>query len=391
VRTSQYLSASKIFCPPGFGHAEDPSIAELASVCEALERQSSVPFGKRPAIRESYGNLRERALDPRSLVLHSRDLSAGDPLLVPYDDDLVICWTEAYSLRGSHSILVPFQAVYYGRWTSASSEYFPSEPVFIYETSNGCAIGACIEEAIIHAILELVERDAFLLTWYAKRSPVRLRASTWGKADQILARMWDYGYDVNILDITAPEFGIPSVWLLAVGRDRRVPATVSTAAARLNFEDAIYAAALELASVIPAVERRFDVERARRLLRDPELVVSMGDHSQAYAAPEARGQLEFLLSGPVTSFVSQDRCAERRDLRAILVELVERFARCGLDVLVADTTTLEQERLGLTCVKVLIPGLLPMTFGHRRRRLEGAWRLAGALRGSVNPLPHPFP
>ena len=32
---------------------------------------------------------------------------------------------------------------------------------YVYETSNGCANGGSLEEAIFHGILEIVERDAF--------------------------------------------------------------------------------------------------------------------------------------------------------------------------------------------------------------------------------------
>ena len=48
----------------------------------------------------------------------------------------------------------------------------------MYETSNGCAIGGSLEEAIFHGILEIVERDAFLLTWYAKLPLPRLDLSS---------------------------------------------------------------------------------------------------------------------------------------------------------------------------------------------------------------------
>lgn len=56
-------------------------------------------------------------------------------------------------------ILVPESIAYYS---------LGHRDAYVYETSNGCAIGGSLEEAIFHGILEVVERDAFLLTWYAE-------------------------------------------------------------------------------------------------------------------------------------------------------------------------------------------------------------------------------
>ena len=41
----------------------------------------------------------------------------------------------------------------------------------------------------------------------------------------------------------------------------------------------------------------------------------------------------------------------------------------------------------MTSAKVIVPGTLPMTFGHRLRRTHGIPRLKELL----NPHPHPFP
>jgi ribosomal protein S12 methylthiotransferase accessory factor len=66
-----------------------------------------------------------------------------------------------------------------------------------------------------------------------------------------------------------------------------------------------------------------------------------------------------------------------------------------------NQTTPEHRTAGLACARVLIPGTLPITFGHQNRRLHGLPRLYHVPRrlGRVNrPLepddirqdPHPF-
>jgi ribosomal protein S12 methylthiotransferase accessory factor len=68
-------------------------------------------------------------------------------------------------------------------------------------------------------------------------------------------------------------------------------------------------------------------------------------------------------------------------------------------VIVVDQTTPEHQAGGFSCVKVIIPGTLPMTFGHDVRRVDGLPRLFDVPRRlgkrlraqDVNPDPHPFP
>jgi ribosomal protein S12 methylthiotransferase accessory factor len=90
------------------------------------------------------------------------------------------------------------------------------------------------------------------------------------------------------------------------------------------------------------------------------------------------------------------------DLRDDLVDLLWRYLDNGLDVVVVDQTTPEHRGVGLACVKVIVPGMLPMTFGHHARRVVGLPRLYGVpyrlgyrsaplTTADVNPHAHPFP
>jgi len=69
---------------------------------------------------------------------------------------------------------------------------------------------------------------------------------------------------------------------------------------------------------------------------------------------------------------------------------------------VIDQTTPEHAAQDFRCVKVIMPGMLPMTFGHQYRRHTGFQRLYhlpaqlgyrdGPLTDAdINPHPHPFP
>jgi ribosomal protein S12 methylthiotransferase accessory factor len=135
---------------------------------------------------------------------------------------------------------------------------------------------------------------------------------------------------------------------------------------------------------------------------DPFLVREMADHAALYALPEAGERLAFLTEGgkTVTLREMSDRTAELRtnDLSEDLRRLIGRFTARGMDVIAVDQTPPEQRASGFCTYKTLIPGTIPITFGHHRRRLAGLPRLHtvpaelyGKAVGELNPHPHPFP
>lgn len=155
------------------------------------------------------------------------------------------------------------------------------------------------------------------------------------------------------------------------------------------------------------LEEKFESNREEyeRMFHDPFLVKKMEDHSMLYALPEAEVRMQFLLNEhrPLRTFEEEFKQKVRHaDLTDDLKEILQSFRDLNLDVIVVDQTTPEILRNGLHCVKVLIPGMLPMTFGQHFTRVSGLERVlrVPAELGFVkqpltyeqlNPHPHPFP
>jgi ribosomal protein S12 methylthiotransferase accessory factor len=141
------------------------------------------------------------------------------------------------------------------------------------------------------------------------------------------------------------------------------------------------------------------------MLADPSLIRRMEHHSQVAALPEARSRFAFLLDHGHDRIRVADVPATVRtgatDLRADLATALDGLLTAGLDVLVVDQSMPELLRNGLHCARVLVPGLVPVTFGHVNRRTENLPRLTGGaglpypggltLGEEVGCVPHPFP
>ncbi|MFJ9560157.1 TOMM precursor leader peptide-binding protein [Streptomyces fuscichromogenes] len=394
----------------GFGRTRDFASCRATAVAEALERLGGQwPWGKRTTVRGSYAELAADALDPRSLGLFpAARYQEPDCPYQPFTEDAVVSWVWAYSFREARPVLVPETYAYY-RTTWQPGAAAPDRP-FTFEISNGCALGGCLEEAILHGILEVVERDAFLMTWYARMPvpEVDLARAPDPRIGLVVERIERTGYRLRVFDMTLTE-AIPAFWVLAqdtTGADTR-PRVVCTSGSALDPAAAVLTALGELAPIIEQEARRYpaEAERARRMAADPELVRVMTDHALCNATPEAYDRFGFLLSGDRR--IGWDRLGRtpwpgHADLRDDLTEAVDRMLAGGMDVVVVDQTSPLHEAAGLHCVKVIAPGALSMTFGHRNRRTTGLprlyevpYRLGHAPRpltdADLNPHPHPFP
>jgi len=384
------------------GRTHSYAVSELTAILEGLERYCGMaPRGKRTIIRDSYRNLADQALCPADVGAHSPEQYAQDGFpFQPFDPGRTYNWVWGYSLLQEREILVPESLAYYGTGCGDG---------FVYETSNGCALGGSFEEAVFYGILEVVERDSFLLSWYARLPLPRLDPDSAGDCE--LRLMIDRvravaGFDVHLLNATM-EHGIPSVWAIAKNRKPRGPNLICAAGAHPDPVRAAKGAIHELAGMLLTVNEKFETNREKyeRMLHDPYEVRHMEDHSMLYALPQAEERMRFLLDEgrPVRTFQEEFKDkAENADLTEDLISLLQSLRRWNLDVIVVDQTTPEIARNGLYCVKVIIPGMLPMTFGYRFTRLTGLNRvfqvpveLGYAKRPltpeQLNPFPHPFP
>lgn len=376
--------------------------SELAGILEGLERYCGVtPRGKRTVVQGSYTQLKATALDPTTVGLHAEEhYEHPDFPFIPYDPESSMEWVWGYSFLQERPVLVPKLLAYYS----------PSEGEgFVYETSNGCAVGGSLAEAILYGIFEVVERDSFLLTWYARLQVPRLDYNSSGDSELILMiqRLRAVtGYEVSLYNTTM-ENGIPSIWAMAKGRAEHSANVVCSAGAHLDPIRAAKSAIHELAGMIPTAEKRLKERRleAEAMLDDSSLVEYMEDHSLLYSLPQAEERLHFLMNerNPVRTFAEEfPSMPWQEDLTEDLRQVLRVFHRLHIDVIVVDQSSSETLRNGLHCVKVLIPGMLPMTFGHRLTRLHGLNRVLDVpmklgyanrrlTRQELNPYPHPFP
>jgi len=409
--SSAYVTDGRMAEDGGYGRAADFESSERVALFEAVERLAGMsPTGHRTALRASFASLGpERAVDPERLGLPDPAYQ-GHPasVTVPYHPELELDWVHGWSLTRGRSVAVPEHVAH---WDVPG----PDRPRVVYESSNGCALGNSLQEAALYGLFEVAERDAFLMAWYAA-TPLRRVAVPDGDPEtvQLVDRAALLGYETVLLDATN-DFGVPAV--LAVCRYRGshpdTPLAFLAAGAHHDPRTAIRSALVEVVvNVHEAAQRALAPgrprapERLRPMLEQPELVVSLDDHVGLGTLPETQDRLNVLVAdAPELDWRRAWPGAPEpvTDLTALLTGTVRRLAGAGLEVIAVGVDEPgARDRLGLHCVKVVVPGSLPMTFGHVNHRtrglprlLEVPHRLGRAERTlryeELTIHPHPFP
>jgi ribosomal protein S12 methylthiotransferase accessory factor len=363
-----------------------------AGLLEGLERYAGLRQRREgQGVVESLDNLGDHALDPRECGMYTAQFYRDFGTYEPFDPAKPIPWVHGHSLRDDRTVLVPRRLAYYGESSAGDA--------FVDGSSNGCAIGSSIEEAILHGMLELVERDAAMLAWYSRAALPEIDPGSC--ADPAIRFMIDRvrlsGFDVRLFDCRI-DLPIPVVLAVAVRREEGPGLLTFATGASLTPEGAIRSALSEVASYAPDMPGRVTARLAEveAMATDFGKVVDLMDHSLSHGLPAMAAHSAFLLENcsprPMAALYD-DEPPRAPDLLADLTYCRDQLVAAGFDVVVVDQSTPEQHLLGLRTARVLVPGLLPIDFGwHKQRaphmpRLHNVFQQTGTAAGHV---PHPY-
>lgn len=377
----------------------------IVGLLEGYERYAGLRMrSKRCTVYDSYRNLRGNAVHPRQLGLYDDEFYRRNPRLTQFSEGLKLRWVWGYSLTEYRSLLVPLQSAYYG-------DEIVGEPHFVRENSNGCASGTSIQEAIFFGLLELIERDAFVLNWNLRRSPSHIALDTLRslKLRFLIDRLRRAGLDVYLLDARL-DIPVPSIIAALRRRDNDFGTFAVALGCHFDPEEAMNSALTEVAcrqSAFVARTRSLEA-KLQAAIRNFTLIKTMEDHAGLYGIPEALHYAQFLLesgsqeSAAVTYEAWNNSLPDSLDLFDDISHCLRLLALSGLkQVIVVDQTTPEQRRLGLYTARVLVPGIIPLDFGYGCSRAASLPRLYSIARqfglGSregfrrpINDVPHPF-
>lgn len=363
------------------GKGASPAAARTSAVMEAVERHHAAR-PRRPDVVASYHELAaqgRRAIPPADFLL---TLAPG------YHDRQPIAWSSGHDLIADTPVLVPHHALAYG------TAPLPGPGCFTYTTTNGLAAGNSLEEALCHALTEVVERDAHTLAEVVDRQLPAILARRLGpevarrlsdrlagqrlvdlatlpaSAADLVARFTAAEVRLHLVDITS-DLGIPT--FRAVSSEDLGPDTSAGhhgVGTHPDAEVAVLRAVTECAQ-----SRAVDIQAMREDISTAyDDVPDAMAHVRRATPRQAAGHLP--PPGTVPRPFATVRSYPTDDVMADVALLLDRLRAAGCDRVVA--VDLSSPQVPAAVVRVLVPGAESWGIDRGRlgRRAARAWRRA---------------
>ncbi|MBN9608349.1 MAG: hypothetical protein BGO26_20040 [Actinobacteria bacterium 69-20] len=374
------------------GMGETWDAAAIGAVGECVERYCCAVQPADPVVA-SAAELGDAAVGMDAFQLFSeRQYAHPNFPFARQDDQLPITWVAAERLSDHETRFVPACLVYI--------PYVPRLPgktdMLALSVSSGQACHTDWDSAVLSGLCEVIERDAFMLTWARRLTPTRLRLD-----ERLPLFDWFQRYFARAsltfdLFRLPSDIDVPTVLCVARGHTPDGPFACVGAACRLNEADAARKAVVEAAQGAVWVRDLIRTLPDWRPAPDFSNVRDFPDHVRLYGLPEMLPHLDFLYEGPDAELRDAPGPAGTGDAIAKVLGAVR---TTGLEPLVCDLTTPDVADAGMRVARVLIPGAaelyavhgLPTYGSERYRRVPGALGFVGEPYETFNPWPHPFP
>jgi len=309
--------------------------SRISAIMEGIERYSSEMHDRRlPMANYQEMFARGRTIDPRDLIVPEE-----------FDPDRPIAWYEGFDIVNNEQVFVPAHAVFH--------PLPPNHRGPFRTNTNGLASGNTFEEAVFHALAEVIERDAWSLVEVSRDTGPRVTDMTDPAIADMLDKFAKAQVEVTVRDITS-DIGIPTIaavaddvllkdpLLLTIGIGTHTSARIAVMRALTEVAQSrltqIHGARED--TVLAGMKKQIGYDRAKRIngywFRD-------------------NGTEDY------TNLRSSDTDDFKKDIDMIIAAL----DRQGMDrVIIVDLT---REEIGMPVVRVIVPGLEVWAMDRERR------------------------
>jgi ribosomal protein S12 methylthiotransferase accessory factor len=377
----------------GKGRSEAEAMA--GAIGEALERYCAAQPDARRLRRMPWRDAGANAIAPPDCVLYSETQYAQPSFAWHRHDpaDEVTC-VAARELPHEREILVPASLAY------LAMPDLRREDAFAMPTSSGLAAGPDLERAVLGGLCELVERDAFLLTWMARLpAPEVILDTDRGLIRSIRAHYARFGVELRVFRLVT-DVELHAMMAIALDKTGQGPASVLALGCHADPAAAALKSVFEICQIMPGAWCNFHDDPPAARLKSPRDVKTLEDHCAWLTVSERLGELAFLLDSSRKVALDALPNFSAGSTAQDLARCVATLAAAGCRVAYADLTTSDLRDFPIRVVRAFATGLQPVHFGWGEERLGGRrlFELPRKLgftahvlgESDLNPCPHPL-
>lgn len=362
------------------GRSVNPEIAQIKTLAEAEEWSACGRIPKN-LIESSFSAL-SKAIDPRDLIsFHPKQYQRKSFVLNPFSVDQRYKWVSGRDIINNASVYILADCAFF--------PYHPPYPRYCFSNSSGAAAHYDKSAAIQSATLELIERDAFMVTYLNRLTmPTVCNRTLPEDIQRRLRALNRAGFNVVVKDLTLDLAPVAFVF----AQNQRLSFTTCAGCCDFNYAEALDHALMEVEA---AAYCRLVNNSAKPI--NPRLVRFTNEHGALYEQPRYFRRADFLStsSRKINFQVAADSAAKSWQ------ELIKRLISNDRGLIIVDLPAKNGGgKTELKTVRVFIPGIIPISFGYgveplgMRRIYDLPVRL-GLLHkptayGRLTKFPHPY-
>lgn len=397
----------------GGAHFISEETALWRSLAEGIERylwRTSEDFYQGKIVYATYENLGQKVLDIFSLAGFSEKDKEKNKTLF-FNKSSCLGWIKASSLLKKEMVYCPIQLLsyHYSELKVRKPENQQGgEPMLRWPVSTGLATGRSIQEAITKGILEIVERDAYMITYLNKLSPPRIDLEHLAEKDEdinkILKNFRRCHLKVTLLRIPT-DFPVFIIMALITDDLKGTPALTVGASADFNIKSCLLDALSE------SLSTRLSLRKNPALFKEPPDPKKITRESRPFywSRSENLPKIDFLFKGAIekielpveTKFFNLSTEEENERLKIFyskkLEDLKEALRQFDYEGCYLQIAPKEINQAGLYCAVTVIPKLQPMHLNESlpyfsgQRLKEVPIKLGYQPAKKINTEPQPLP
>jgi ribosomal protein S12 methylthiotransferase accessory factor len=365
--------------------------ALLKTLGEALERYNLSIYQEKNFIWNSYNSLKGKRIDPQKFISFSKKDFHAKPkfnLYTSKNDELN--WMKGFSLTKKEEILIPAQLVFVPYY------FTTKEPVIRFPITTGAACYNSLKGAILRGLLEVIERDAFMIFYLNKLSPpiINIQNSQDKLLEKIFSSIKRYKLELYILDISTD---VPVYSILAIVIDK----TGFGPAISLGMKSDLYIKNAIIGAIEESFHSRFWIKDIMIQKKIKSLWMEIQKKKDYISDLKERGIIwsELQMINKINFFFKGKKVLLKKTSSTKtenLDSLLKWFTKQNIEVLYVNITPARLEREKIYVVKVIIPQFQPLYLDERFPYWEGKRLKEIPQKLGLKPLkkvykfPHPF-